>query len=36
MEVTQSLQFSSILGLNIPLENQKFAKKTKFLQKLHP
>ena len=33
---TQSLQFCSILGSNLPLENQKNCLKPKILQKLHP
>ena len=33
MEGTQSLQFSSILGLNLPLENQKYCSKTKLSAK---
>ena len=33
MERTQSLQFSSILWLNVPLENQKYSKKTKIFAK---
>ena len=36
MECTQSLQFCSILGPNLPLENQRNCLKPKFMQKLHP
>ena len=36
IERTQSLQFWSILGPNLPPENQKYYLKLKFLQKLHP
>ena len=36
MECTQSLQFWSILGLNLPSENQKYYLKPKVLQELHP
>ena len=36
MEYTKSLQFWSILWLNLPLENQKNCLKPKFMQKLHP
>ena len=36
MECTQSLQFWSILGSNLLLENQKYCLKPKFLEKLHP
>ena len=35
MERTQSLPFWSISGPNLPLENQKYCLKPKFLQKLH-
>ena len=36
MENTQSLQFWSILGSNLPSKNQKYCFKPKILQKLHP
>ena len=36
IEHTQSLQHWSILGSNLPLENQKNCLKPKFLQKLNP
>ena len=33
MEGTQNLQFSSIFGLNVPLENQKYCQKNKIFAK---
>ena len=36
MECSQILQFWSILGPNLLLENQKYCLKLTFLEKLHP